>query len=87
LDLAFLLAAGSSKLNRPIDAGMMVVGEVGLSGDVRGVAQIDRRLAEAAKLGLSRAIVPKANLGGLAPPPGLEVIPVATIDEALQVIR
>ncbi len=87
LDLAFLTAAASSKLNVAVDGGMMVVGEVGLSGDVRGVAQIDRRLAEAAKLGLKRAMIPKTNASGLAVPAGIEIIPVATVNQALQVIR
>jgi DNA repair protein RadA/Sms len=87
LDLAFLTAAASSKLNIAVDGGMMVVGEIGLSGDIRGVAQIDRRLAEAAKLGLKRAMIPKTNASGLAVPPGMEIIAVATVNEALQVMR
>lgn len=87
LDLAFLTAAASSKLNVAVDGGMMVVGEIGLSGDIRGVAQIDRRLAEAAKLGLKRAMIPKTNASGLAVPAGMEIIPVSTVNQALQVIR
>jgi DNA repair protein RadA/Sms len=87
LDLAFLTAAASSKLNIAVDGGMMVVGEIGLSGDIRGVAQIDRRLAEAAKLGLKRAMIPKTNTSGLAIPAGMEIIPVSTVNEALHVIR
>lgn len=87
LDLAFLTAAASSKLNIAVDGGMMVVGEIGLSGDIRGVAQIDRRLAEAAKLGLKRAMIPKTNASGLAVPPGMEIIPVANVGQALQSIR
>jgi len=87
LDLAFLLAAASSKLNLIVDAGMLVVGEIGLSGDVRGVSHIDRRLVEAAKLGLKRAMIPAANRNGLAAPSEIEVIPVANVDQALQVIR
>lgn len=87
LDLAFLLAAASSRLNIAIDPGMLVVGEVGLSGDIRGVSQIDRRLAEAAKLGLTRAMIPKSNSSGLANPGGLDIIPVATIEDALQQMK
>jgi DNA repair protein RadA/Sms len=87
LDLAFLLAAASSKLNLIVDAGMLVVGEVGLSGDVRGVSHIDRRLAEAAKLGLKRAMIPVSNSSGLIAPSKMEVIPVGNVDQALQVIR
>lgn len=87
LDLAFLTAAASSKLNVAVDGSMMVVGEIGLSGDIRGVAQIDRRLAEAAKLGLKRAMIPKTNASGLAVPSGMEIIPVANVGQALQIIR
>ena len=87
LDLAFLLAAASSKLNINVEAGMLVVGEVGLSGDVRGVTHVNRRLAEAAKLGMTRAIIPAANHNGLTAPKGMELIPVANVHEALQVIR
>ena len=87
IDLAVLLAAASSKLNIAVEATMLVVGEVGLSGDVRGVSNIDRRLAEAAKLGLKRAIIPKANLSGLTASDVIEVLPVSRIDEVLQIIR
>lgn len=87
LDLAFLLAAASSRLNVVVDAAMLVIGEVGLSGDVRGVGQVDRRLAEAAKLGLTRAMIPEANAAGLTVPEGMELVPVSNIDQALGVIR
>jgi len=87
LDLAFLLAAASSRLNIPVDSTMLVVGEIGLSGDVRGVSQIDRRLTEAAKLGLTKAIIPVANKAGLATPKKMEIISVATVEETLRVIK
>jgi DNA repair protein RadA/Sms len=87
LDLAFLLAAASSKLNIVIDPKMLVIGEVGLSGDIRGVAQIERRLAEASKLGLTRAIIPRANRSNVSKIPGLELLPVTTVAQALEIIR
>ncbi len=87
LDLAFLLAAASSKLNITVESEMLVVGEVGLSGDVRGVSHISRRLAEAVKLGMTRAMIPAANRNGLAVPKGMELIPVTNVDQALQAIR
>lgn len=87
LDLAFLLAAASSRMNIAIDPGMLVLGEVGLSGDVRGVSQIDRRLAEAAKLGLTSALIPKSNASGLTAPKGFEIIAVATIEDALVAMK
>lgn len=87
LDLAFLLAAASSKLNIAIEQDMLIVGEVGLSGDVRGVTQIERRLAEAAKLGLKRAIIPTANANGRTATNKIEIIPVNSVAQALQVIQ
>jgi len=87
LDLAFLLAAASSKLNLVIDSKTLVVGEVGLSGDIRGVTQIERRLAEASKLGMTRAIIPDANASAMTKLPGLDIMPVSTIAQALEIIR
>ncbi len=87
LDLAFLLAAASSRLNVLIDQTMLVVGEIGLSGDIRAVARIDKRLREAAKLGLTKAIIPRGNTTGLTPPTELEIIPVSDIHAALEIIR
>jgi DNA repair protein RadA/Sms len=83
LDLAFLVAVASSRLNRAVDQEALVVGEIGLSGDIRGVARLDRRVAEAAKLGLRRAIVPKVNrvdTSGL----GIELVPVSTVSRAIE---
>ncbi|MEK7774658.1 MAG: DNA repair protein RadA [Candidatus Zixiibacteriota bacterium] len=61
IDLAVLIALVSSAVNRPIDARTVVTGEVGLSGEVRGIPMIDRRVAEAAKLGFKSIVLPKAN--------------------------
>ncbi len=61
LDLAILTAITSSLLNKPVDPHTLVVGEVGLSGEVRGVPQMDRRISEAQKLGYKRIIIPHAN--------------------------
>jgi DNA repair protein RadA/Sms len=86
-DLAAALALASSLLDRPLGQGTVVFGEVGLTGEVRAVGQAELRLYEAAKLGLSRAIIPKANLKRLAKPPeGLELVGVATLDEALKAL-
>ncbi|MDD3731363.1 MAG: DNA repair protein RadA [candidate division Zixibacteria bacterium] len=61
LDLPVLAAIVSSLLNRPVDNKTMVVGEVGLSGEVRPVSLIDRRVAEAAKLGFDTMVIPDKN--------------------------
>ncbi len=60
-DLAVALAIASSYRNQRVDPDLVLVGEVGLSGELRSVSQIDRRLAEAAKLGFTRAIAPASS--------------------------
>jgi DNA repair protein RadA/Sms len=61
LDLPLMIAIASSLLNRPVDSLTAVVGEVGLSGEVRGVTMIDRRINEAARLGFTSMVMPEVN--------------------------
>lgn len=61
LDLPVIIAIVSSLLNKPIDQRMMAVGEVGLSGEVRGITMADRRMAEAARLGFTTILIPASN--------------------------
>ena len=82
-DLALLLAVVSSLRDRPLPQDWVVFGEVGLSGEIRPVASGQERLAEAAKHGFSRAIVPKGN-APKKPIPNLEVVPVSRLSEALE---
>ncbi len=82
-DLAIVLAIASSLKNRPLDTQLVAFGEVGLSGEVRPVPQVQRRLAEAYRLGLTRAIVPQSGMDGVTPPDGMEVFAVRTLRQAL----
>ena len=82
-DLALLLAVVSSLRDRPLPQDWVVFGEVGLSGEIRPVASGQERLAEAAKHGFRRAIVPKGN-APKKPIPNLEVVPVSRLSEALE---
>jgi len=66
IDLAVLAAVASSLKDMPIDAGTVIAGEVGLSGEVRAVGMIERRVAEAAKLGFKRMILPEQNIKGVS---------------------
>ena len=84
IDLAVALSIASSfrdKSSAPTD---VVIGEVGLTGEVRRVSRIEQRVQEAAKLGFKRAIVPNKNLGGWSTPGGIEVVGVSNIGEALR---
>ena len=85
-DLAVLLAIVSSLRNKPLPEGLVVFGEIGLAGEVRPAPRGQERLKEAAKLGFTHALIPKAN----APKQkieGLKVIAVERIDEALNKLR
>ena len=84
-DLPLLLALISSLRNRPLPRELVVFGEVGLSGEIRPVQQGQERLAEAAKHGFKRAIVPEANKPR-KPLAGMEVIGVTRLNEALDAI-
>jgi DNA repair protein RadA/Sms len=85
-DLAVLLAVGSSLRNRPLERGLVVFGEVGLAGEVRAAPRGQERLRESAKLGFSKAVIPRANLPR-QPIEGLEVVAVDRVEEALAVLR
>jgi DNA repair protein RadA/Sms len=91
-DLAVMLAIASSLRGRALPKGFIAFGEVGLAGEVRPVPRGQERLREAAKLGFSVAIVPKANApksgkAGGRDFEGLTIHPVERIEEALEVVR
>ena len=85
-DLAVCLAVVSSLADRPIAAKVAVFGEIGLAGEVRPAPRGQERLREAAKLGFEKAIVPRANQPK-AKIPGLEILPVERVDQAVQLLR
>jgi DNA repair protein RadA/Sms len=82
-DLGIAIAAASSYMERPVRDDVLVVGEVGLTGEVRAVTAIETRLREGAALGFQRAVVPASNLAARLP---LEVEGVATVTEALEML-
>ena len=83
-DLAIALAIASSARNTPVDPAVVAVGEVGLSGELRGVAQTERRLAEAAALGFRSALVAPQRRGIRAALPGLQIKEASTLREAIR---
>jgi DNA repair protein RadA/Sms len=83
-DLGIALAIASSFKDMAVDPQMAVVGEVGLSGELRAVSQLDRRVAEAARLGFKRCLVPKVG-SRISGPKDIQVIPVSTLREAANV--
>ena len=65
IDLGLLMAISSSYLSKPLQFSWVFLGEVGLSGDVRRVSHIGKRLREAQRMGFTDAVIPKRNLKGL----------------------
>ncbi|MCC2318056.1 DNA repair protein RadA [Cellulomonas chengniuliangii] len=84
-DLSLALATASSRENVALPRGMVAVGEVGLAGEIRAVTGTTRRLAEAARLGFVRAVVPAGSLDGGAAPAGMEILEVGDLAEAVRV--
>lgn len=81
-DLAVGVALASAVRQRPVRENMVVIGELGLAGEVRRVPDIGRRLKEAARMGFTRAVVPAETDSSLAPR-GLWLVRVGTLAEAI----
>lgn len=87
MDLSVIAAVLSSNVDTPIEQGWCMAGEVGLSGEVRPIARIEQRIAEAEKLGFSDIIIPKYNLQGLDTKKfKIQLHPVRKVEEALHAL-
>jgi DNA repair protein RadA/Sms len=86
MDLGIVAAVVSSLRERPVESRTVVVGELGLGGEVRAVSQADLRIREAAKLGFRRCILPSRNVAKLDPVEGMEVVGVQDVREALDAV-
>jgi DNA repair protein RadA/Sms len=84
IDLAIAISIASSFRDTPTRATDCFIGEVGLTGEIRRVSRIEQRVREAAKLGFKRIIIPRNNIGGWEISQPIQIIGVATINEALQ---
>lgn len=88
-DLGIAAAVASSFRNVPVNAGTVLVGEIGLTGEVRAVGQIDKRISEAMRLGFKSLIIPEDNMKlarQLKLTGGAEIKPVSNIQEALEIL-
>jgi DNA repair protein RadA/Sms len=84
IDLAVAVSIVSSFRDKPTRSTDCIIGEVGLTGEVRRVTRIEQRVREAEKLGFSRVIIPAHNLGGWNTSGKIEVVGVSTVEEALE---
>ncbi len=80
-DLATAIAIASSLSDKPVPADVALIGEVGLTGELRAVAQIPARLQEAVKLGFKRVVIPKQVRGEPPAPKGLEILSARSVRE------
>ena len=85
-DLALCVAVASSLKDTPVGQQVAVMGEVGLGGEVRAIPQIERRVAECARLGFTTIVLPKENLRHLKAPEGVTLRGVDTVYQALSVL-
>ena len=85
-DLAMALSLASSYVDKPLPADIVMIGEIGLSGEVRAVSQLALRLNEASKIGFKRAIIPRSrrNMDGL--PKNMELLPARNVLEAMNLV-
>lgn len=84
-DLPVVLALASSYRDTPVPDDLVAIGEVGLTGEIRGVSSIGQRLAEVARLGFNKCIIPKSGTEKLEIPEGLTVYRVRNLREAIEI--
>jgi DNA repair protein RadA/Sms len=85
-DLGIISAVASSFLNTPIADTTVVIGEIGLTGEVRAIAHIENRVAESRKMGFTRCLVPKSNLKRMGDVGEIDIVGVKSIGEAIEVL-
>lgn len=86
IDLGIVAAVTSSLRELPVEPGLLVLGEVGLGGEVRAVSQAESRIREAAKMGFKRCLLPERNVAKLEAMDGIELIGIHEVGEALDVV-
>ena len=87
IDLAVITSILSSNMDAPVEHGVCMTGEVGLSGEIRPVSRIEQRIAEAEKLGFTSIIIPRYNMQGIDKSKyKIEITPVRKVEEAFRLI-
>jgi DNA repair protein RadA/Sms len=86
IDLAVCCAVASSLVDKVIDENAVIIGEVGLGGEIRNVGNIEKRIQEAEKFGLKRAFIPKRNQKELKSSNSIQIIPVESLNETIHLI-
>jgi DNA repair protein RadA/Sms len=84
VDLGIATSITSSLRDIPVDSSSVVVGEIGLGGEIRTIGHVEKRVQEAAKLGFKRIVLPHNNLKGVKGQNEIEIVGVQSVDEAIQ---
>lgn len=84
-DLPVVIAVASSYRDQPVDSGLVVIGEVGLTGEIRAASNLDQRLREVSRLGFTRCLIPRQGSEHVKIPDGLTVLRARNIHEAISV--
>ncbi len=84
VDLAIVAAIASSFLDKPVPDRTVVIGEVGLTGEVRAIGQAEQRILEARKMGFNRCVLPQSNLKRLPEAEGIQIAGVRSVSEAVE---
>ncbi|MBT7696548.1 MAG: DNA repair protein RadA, partial [Desulfobacterales bacterium] len=86
VDIGIVSAIASSFLDKPIPEETVVLGEVGLTGEVRAISHVEIRVAEIKKMGFTRCLLPKSNLKRMTKIEGIEVTGIGTVSEAVETL-
>jgi DNA repair protein RadA/Sms len=86
VDLGVAVAVASSLQDIPADSATVLIGEVGLGGELRSVSRLEARLAEVARLGFERAVVPASGIKGVRVPEGLKTVAAKTLGEGVRAV-
>ncbi len=86
VDLGIASAIASSQLNRALDPVLVLFGEIGLTGEIRGIQRVSSRLREAQRMGFQRCLLPKGNLSQARDETALELIGVDSVDRMMEVL-
>ena len=86
VDMGIIAAVASSFLDKPIPDSILVLGEVGLTGEVRAVSHIETRVSEAKKMGFTKCLVPENNLKRMSDITGIDLVGIKTVSEAIELL-
>ena len=86
VDMAIVSAIASSFLDKPVADGTVVLGEVGLTGEVRAIGRVESRVAEVKKMGFKRCLVPDGNFKRIRDLEGIEVAGIKSVSEAVDML-